>query len=280
MPKHRTSKPRKLINLVVPQEEAHRKLTEQLEAGAAILEWPIDSRDDLVTALSERAKWISYTKELLLRLFDEDDLATEFAYPMGGRISPTPSQKHAEFLKHQKRSLVRLQSILDRLELIPTQATDHPPSTATASITDVFVVHGHDEGARETVARFVTQLGLNPIILHEQPNKGRTVIEKFEGHAGVAFAVVLLTADDVGASSANRNDLRRRARQNVVLELGFFCGSLGRARVCALRKGDVEIPSDYLGVLYIDLDDKGAWRMALAKEMKVAGLPVDLNKAL
>jgi predicted nucleotide-binding protein len=144
---------------------------------------------------------------------------------------------------------------------------------------DVFLVHGHDDAARETVARFIEKLGFNAIILHEQPNRGRTIIEKFEAHSAVGFAVVLLTPDDVGGS-AKTKDTQPRARQNVILELGFFCGALGRTRVCALHKGGVEIPSDFDGVVYVPLDDGGAWRLKLAREMKAAGLDVDMNKAL
>ncbi len=117
------------------------------------------------------------------------------------------------------------------------------------------------------------------MILHEQPNKGRTIIEKFEAFADVRFAVVLLTADDIGgvAASAAANH-KPRARQNVILELGYFLGKLGRARVCALWQEGVEIPSDYDGVLYVKLDPDGAWRTHLAHELKEAGLPVDLNR--
>ena len=64
----------------------------------------------------------------------------------------------------------------------------------------------------------------------------------------------------------------------MILELGYFLGRLGRDRVCALVKDDVEIPSDYSGVVYVAFDDAGAWQLNLAKEMKDAGLPVDLNR--
>jgi predicted nucleotide-binding protein len=97
---------------------------------------------------------------------------------------------------------------------------------------------------KESVARFLEKLDLRPIILHEQPNKGRTVIEKFEAHSDVGFAVVLLTPDDVGGLASSPDKLSRRARQNVILELGYFIGKLGRAKVCALYKEGVEIPSD------------------------------------
>ena len=143
-----------------------------------------------------------------------------------------------------------------------------------------FIVHGHDDSAKEAVARFLEKLGLEPIILHEQPNQGRTIIEKFEDHADVAFAVVLLTPDDVGGLRDEPLDLKPRARQNVILELGFFLGKLGRQRVCPLVKGDVETPSDYDGVVYTKLDDAGGWQMKLVKELKAVGFDVDANKAI
>ena len=95
----------------------------------------------------------------------------------------------------------------------------------------VFVVHGHDEAMKEAVARFIEKLGLEAVVLAEKTNEGRTIIEKFEAHAEEAgFAVVLLSDDDVGATKADRDLLRPRARQNVILELGYFIGALGELR--------------------------------------------------
>lgn len=144
----------------------------------------------------------------------------------------------------------------------------------------VFLVYGHDESAREGAARYLEKLQLQPIILHEQPNSGQTIIEKVEKYGEVAFAVVLLTPDDVGAARGNADDLKPRARQNVILELGYFLGRLGRNRVAALIKGHIEKPSDYDGVVYIQMDNAGAWRLQLARELKTAGLKVDLNGAI
>ena len=122
---------------------------------------------------------------------------------------------------------------------------------------------------------------MKPVILDEQANRGLTTIEKFESHSDVGFAVVLLPPDDEGALQGGEESGRHRARQNVIFELGFFIGRLGRERVCALTKGSVmEIPSDYSGVVYIPLDDSGAWRSRLVKELKSAGLDVDANRAL
>lgn len=140
----------------------------------------------------------------------------------------------------------------------------------------VFVVHGHDIAAKEASARFLEKLGLDAIILHEQPNGGRTVIEKFEMFADVRFAVVLLTPDDVGHPVNDEEKSLPRARQNVILELGYFLGKLGRKRVAALCTDGVEIPSDYQGIVYIQLDDAGAWRTTLAQELIEAGMSIDL----
>jgi predicted nucleotide-binding protein len=142
----------------------------------------------------------------------------------------------------------------------------------------VFVVHGHNHGAKEAVARFLEKLDLDPVILHEKPNAGRTIIEKFSDYADVSFAVVLLTADDEGKSKDSSEDLKARARQNVILEFGYFLGKLGRANVCALYEDGVEIPSDYQGVLFVPYDSAGRWKNELVKELRAAGFSVDANK--
>ena len=143
---------------------------------------------------------------------------------------------------------------------------------------EVFVVHGRDEGAREKVARFLEKLELKPVVLHEKPNEGRTIIEKFEDYAHVGFAVILLTPDDIGKLQDDAGDTKPRARQNVILELGYFIGKLGREHVCALVQGDLERPSDYDGVLYIPLDDSDGWKMRLVQELKSAGYDIDANR--
>ena len=145
----------------------------------------------------------------------------------------------------------------------------------------VFTVHGHDEAAKHAVARFIERLGLEAIILDEQSSEGLTIIEKFEKHAKSAdFAIVLMTPDDVGAPIEKKDDLKLRARQNVIFELGYFFHALGRKGVCALYKEGVELPSDIYGVVYVLMDEFDAWQLTLAREMKQAGLAVDANKLL
>lgn len=122
-------------------------------------------------------------------------------------------------------------------------------------------------------------VGLDPVILNRLPNKGRTVIEKIKANADVGFAVVLLTPGDCG--SLLNAKLEPRARQNVLLELGYFLGKLGRERVCALVKGAVEIPSDWRGVISEEYDDlKPHWRLVVVRELKAAGYEIDVNKVV
>lgn len=146
----------------------------------------------------------------------------------------------------------------------------------------VFVVHGHDSEAKITVARTLERLGLEAVILHEQPDEGKTIIEKLETYTSeAAYAIVLYTECDVGrAKEEGEENNKSRARQNVVFEHGLFIGSLGRRNVCALVKGKVEKPGDVDGVVYITMDNEGAWKLQLCSNMKSAGLNIDLNRLL
>jgi predicted nucleotide-binding protein len=161
----------------------------------------------------------------------------------------------------------------------PKAAADQAATAAPQDRTKVFVVHGHDGAPKAEVARFIEKLGLEAIILHERPNKGRPLITKFrEEAAGVGFAVVLMTPDDLGKAE-KAVDLNLRARQNVVFELGFFIGKLGPENVAALVKGDIELPSDFDGVVYISLD-KEDWQAKLGGELQAAGYEIDWNKVM
>lgn len=137
----------------------------------------------------------------------------------------------------------------------------------------VFIVHGHDDGSREAVARFLGGINFTPIILHEQVSRSRTIIEKIEAEAEVGFAVVIFTADDQGGKLGE--PLEPRARQNVLLELGYFMGKLGRGNVCVLRKGNVSIPTDFAGAIWIDMDEGAGWKRMLARELAAAGLAIN-----
>ncbi|MBF1455626.1 MAG: nucleotide-binding protein [Prevotella nanceiensis] len=144
----------------------------------------------------------------------------------------------------------------------------------------VFIVHGHDDAAKEAAARFVENLGFKAIILHEQASSGQTIIEKIEANSNVGFAIVLYTPCDLGRSKEEKGPLKPRARQNVVFEHGYLMGKIGRKNVCALVKGDIEKPTDISGVVYIPMDEGDGWKLAVAKEMKKSGYDVDSNKIL
>ncbi|MDR6397462.1 nucleotide-binding protein [Herbaspirillum seropedicae] len=137
----------------------------------------------------------------------------------------------------------------------------------------VFIVHGRDNEAKQEVARYVSELGLEPIILHEQASSGMTIIEKIEHYTSDAdFALVLYTACDHGRGiHESKVHPRNRARQNVVFEHGYLMAKLGRKNVCALIKGDIEVPNDISGVVYVALDGPGAWKLEVRKEMKACG---------
>jgi hypothetical protein len=199
---------------------------------------------------------------------------------------PSIREVREEVQQGIEKAILTLEGIVGRfqeeLELTTGGGGDAASEASTIRMdsSQVFVVHGHDEGARESVARFIEQIGLEPVILHERPNKGRTIITKFREEArDIGFAIVLMTPDDHGAE-AGEADTKPRARQNVVFELGFFIGALGTERVAALVRGDVERPSDFEGVVYTDLDDAGAWKQKLGRELQAAGFDIDWNQVM
>jgi predicted nucleotide-binding protein len=241
------------------------------------------TQEDLDKAREDYYKWDEYNKELLVRIVDSDRLAKGYTpLRLASLGSYSPNEMVEDLRETISDRVTRLESIGQKLELIPEAASaaaaaGSPAPEAAPPSNRVFVVHGHDEEAKQAVARYLDRLDLEPLVLHEQPNKGRTVIEKFEDYSDVGFAIVLLTPDDVAAPATTPGELKPRARQNVVLELGFFLGRLGRNKVCALHKHDIEIPSDLSGVLYVQMDDAGAWQLHLGREIKAAGLHMDLN---
>lgn len=161
-------------------------------------------------------------------------------------------------------------------ELPPLTIFDQPQLSGG----DLLLVHGRDEAAKESLLEFLEKLGLHPLVLHEQPDGGKSMMEKFGESPVIHFAIVLLTPDDIAAPRNKPKERQTRVSQNVIFELGYLMGKLGRRRVCALYKEGVEIPSDYSGAVYIPMDSRGGWRLLIAKEIKQAGIEVDLNKAI
>jgi len=167
---------------------------------------------------------------------------------------------------------------LPEKEILVQQNTNVKKATSKSTPKkDVFIVHGHNEELKEKVARIIEKLKLKPIILHEQSDKGQTIIEKIESNSNVDFAIVLLTYDDYGNAKSNNGKKNKRARQNVILELGYFLAKLGRSKVMILYEESVESPSDMSGFLYTLIDENESWKLRLVKELKEAGFSVDAN---
>lgn len=267
----------------VTPEQGVKLISQQIAKGKELLlNRPLKS--------DKYSAWGTVTRDFLSKVFGSfspnvssvTDVGKYGSFPMDGGEN--------WWENHRTESLSKQIAIMEGLlEVLETEISLDQGQEARASIPirvpagarSVFLVHGQDSAAENITARFIEKLGLSLIILHEQPSQGRTIIEKFQDYSDVAFAVVLLTPDDRGGlASLPYESQSQRARQNVIFELGFFIGKLGRKRVCALYSEGVEIPSDYSGVVFIKFDEGGAWRLTLGKEIKAAGIDIDMNKAL
>ncbi len=275
--------------LTVPREEAERVLGDAAERGIRIREEASAVRDQ--ASFTEWAKaatrWRKYATAALQSISSGNALEEEFrmathvgVFVLGG-TSPSLGEKLANRLKDLDAELNVLEAVRERLPLLPAPAPAQPSQDEAPSHgRDVFIVHGRHRDSADVVARFVEKLGLDAVILDERANEGRTLLEKLEHNASsVGFAVVLLQADDWarGPGEDNWPSEPNRARQNVILELGFFVGLIGRRRVAALVAPGVEQPSDIHGLAYVAFDD--SWQMRLARELKSAIPDLDLNRA-
>lgn len=267
-------------------EKAKEKLGELRETGEKLL----DDFDQ-----QEFRKWKRSVKAAVANIFGEDSRHLEEIENI--RFSPTawtvgPSGDRAIRRARNsgiKQTIAFIESMEEEIENYwheepeseATVGKDTSDAASSEGEPRVFIVHGHDSGAKEAVARFISKLDLKPVILHEQPNEGRSLLRKIEDESNsIGFAVVILTPDDECCVTEGEEEGELRARQNVVFELGFFTAALGRERVAALKHEKVVIPSDYDGIGYIPFDqEERRWRMELINELKAAGLEVDANKA-
>jgi predicted nucleotide-binding protein len=152
-------------------------------------------------------------------------------------------------------SCARIKQLLgDSIERDPVQEKGQPVSSPSTN--KVFIVYGHDVEAREQLELLLRRMKLEPVILQNLPIGGQTIIEKLETNLDVRYACVLLTPDDEGYPAGSPKDKLPRARQNVVLELGMFLVRLGRKRVAILHKGNLELPSDINGLIYIKFNKR------------------------
>jgi predicted nucleotide-binding protein len=281
-----------------------RRLTpEEQRAALSRLEARIKDIESLDTSKMQSAEDDALqtvegrVKSTLASIFGEDSAEyrrlrpacelDDTSYSISFNGDPTPPHEIQEGLERGKRRALALlrgetDAIRESIEFSapPPLGTSAAPATPKITSDEIFIVHGHDDLAKSEVAHFIERAGLKATILHQQANGGKTIIEKFEKHGGAAgFAVVLVTPDDVGG--VDKDNLKPRARQNVIGEMFWFAGRLGRDHVCALVKGDVEMPSDFAGVVYTPMDTHGGWKAKLLNELKEAGyINLDWQKAL
>jgi predicted nucleotide-binding protein len=277
-------------SLTAPRGTVRAEIEEQHRKGEELSSRTIRSEAELKVAEEDYRVWSDYNKELLRQRFTSKEVAEEYARPSpfvitGNETISSYIQRHKTGVKSRLTELASINARLDLYEApSESETAEHAKRPTPSPDGSVFIIHGHDDGLKEAVARQVQQLtGREPIILHEQPNRGRTVIEKLEQEgASASYAVALLTGDDAGqvAGSVGTDDPQPRARQNVVFEAGYFTGALGRSNVAILHEENVELPPDLSGVVYIIIDSAGAWRTLLARELKAAGLPVDADALL
>jgi predicted nucleotide-binding protein len=281
-----------LRNLNVEPSEAHRLIDLQASRGNELLARTraLNSATAYGAWKLDHARWVSLTAQTLDHVYHDDVAVKEFSNAMApGFLVLTDStwQEALENVAYRtKESINTLVSLTERLHLasqpesVPITSSA-PTSSATSVDADgpIFVVHGHDESMLQYVVRVLERsTGRDVVVLREKANGGLTLLEKFERHAETAaYAVVLLTADDEGGARTEV-ERRHRGRQNVVFELGFFFGQLGRSRVAVLYEASVEWPSDLEGLVYIELDHPGAWKQALARELVAVGITVDFER--
>lgn len=280
------------VKLVVQASALERRLCRQVESGEKILELSHLTDADINELKRQYFEWDDYNNAMLDSAFDASGwiIATPASDYNGvgiqiidlvlARSMPgIPPGRIGAVMDAIRAKIGVLRSIGQRLDLY--QVKHFSEKSAVVGTGDaIFVVHGHALLKREEVRRFLEHATSRQIVvLEDEASQGRDVLGKLLDSAKqAAYAVVLLTADDEGRV-AGSGEWNLRARQNVVLELGLFLGLLGRDKVTALHEPDVEIPSDFLGVAYIKLDD-GGWKMKLATELKNADIEVDLNKAI
>ncbi|KRP74955.1 TIR domain-containing protein [Pseudomonas paralactis] len=280
------------LKLIQPRDEAKNRLGERIEKGLELKQRKVDTREAYDLLLRDYQKWDAFNKELLKQLFSTDELAKEYSHYGVAVISMRESslgEKIADAFKKVDNKIHRIDSIIERIELIPideTKASDlstqnHIPSEKQPRTKKVFVVHGRDEISKTSLEVFLHEIGLEPVVLHRQADEGMTIIEKFEKHSDVGYVFILLTPDEIAylVAEEEKPDSERnkefRARPNVIFEFGYFIGKFGRSRVCCLYTGNVSLPSDVNGIIYKKFD-KSIEEVAYSviKDLKASGYTI------
>ncbi|MGJ8762332.1 MAG: TIR domain-containing protein [Polaribacter sp.] len=279
---------RQPTELIKPKSIFKKEIEDRIDEGESILKVNIHTVEDFNKLKSDYSSWHDYNLELLKQSFnnpeneyreDYDNTSEWSGMFLGGRQSPAEQLKaFAEKFTAKIDTLKKLEQKLPLLKSTEVDVEHKEEIISEVNMSQVFIVHGHDDLAKVETARFIEKLGFEPIILHEQASSGQTIIEKIESYSNVGFGIVLYTACDIGAKKGEEANLKSRARQNVVFEHGYLIGKIGRKNVSALVKGNVETPNDISGVVYISMDSD--WKLDLAKELRESGYSVDMNRVI
>ena len=234
----------------------------------------------------DRPEWLAWKTRaynMVTNLTDENSSAYLLAEEAVG--VRTEGNRPDKFERAKSTLMKAIETVVSALsedtygELRTAESTSLSPNLSNK----VFVVHGHDSALKTDVERFLREIGLEPVVLHRQPDEGATIIEKFEKHSDVGYAFILLTPDEI-AYTINQKDLEdekrkkeNRARPNVIFEFGYFVGKLGRNRVCCLHKGEVVVPSDLNGLIYKRVEESiDSQALPIIRELKAAGYKINM----
>ncbi|MHB1462495.1 MAG: TIR domain-containing protein [Armatimonadota bacterium] len=258
-------------------DTAIEAISHQIEVGEAMMTREIKQENELSNVDYKRKLWLVENDALIKIFFHTTEISTVSNNRILKPVGPYRSvaEKVVDFRSHLKADInvlkkaeSELKKYRDASELTIVEDShirkEHQVDPASKK---VFIVHGRDEDRRQEVRDVLLEFGYEPIILDKQPNQGKTLIEKFIEYSDVAYAVVLITPDDIGFLSGANNEMNPRARQNVIFELGYFYGILGRERVCVLQSGVLEKPSDISGIVHISFEDD-EWKTKLKKEIE------------
>lgn len=277
--------------LIKTKDEFNTFLDEKIIIGNELLNREIQNLIDFSKSKKDFSNWCDYNSEYLKQAFNKEsneykksfDTAGSWSIGMVGGRTRSLNIEIDKFLIKVDCKLQNLKKLRAKTELLKVDSDfiQNTKETSTTQLdkSQVFIVHGHDDEAKSRTARFVERLGFEAIILHEQASSSMSIIEKIEEYSNVGFGIVLYTPCDIGGKKTqDPAELESRARQNVVFEHGFLIGRIKRENVCALVKGDVELPNDISGVVYVQMDSADSWKYTIAKEMIASGYKVDMNK--
>lgn len=217
--------------------------------------------------------WHLKARRYLVKKFGEKSIEYNAFIKIHFSVFVFSDTTKSEFIYACKQGLLKAREMLKLYVNDENEKIANIKEKNDKSYNKVFIVHGHDDALRQKLARVIEKQGIEPIILSEQTNQGKTIIEKFEEYSNVSAAICLYTKDDC----MNEKEKIYRARQNVVFETGYFMGKNGRKNVIILSNSEIEMPSDLSGVIYANNKN---WELDVLKELKVIGYNIDLNKII